>query len=100
MTDLSTLQAQLKQVQTDVKKIDTSREKLAREAFHEEQKTKESLARLKELGVKEADTMTVADLEALRGKTQAALEANLNQVQASIAAANAVLAEYEATVRE
>jgi predicted transcriptional regulator len=93
------LQQQLKQVQNDVKTIDAQREKLAREAGVEEHKVKESIARLKELGITDAAKLSVADLEALRTKTKASLESSLATVTQKVTEANAVLAEYDATIQ-
>jgi len=74
--------------------LDSEREKLLRDASVEEHKVKESTGKLVELGVANADKLTVAELVKLRDTTQAALEANLATVQTKITEANAVLAEY------
>ena len=99
MLDLSTLQQQLRQVQNDVKTIDAQREKLAGEAKVEEHKVKEAITRLKELGITDAAKLSIADLEALRTKTQATLQADLATVRGKVTEANAVLAEYDATIQ-
>lgn len=79
--------------------MDSQREKLLREASVEEHKVKESQAKLTELGIPDADKLSVTELVALRDKTQAELTENLATVKSKISEANVVLAEYTAAVQ-
>lgn len=99
MPDLTTLQQRLKKIQDDAKAIDVQRERLAREAHTEEHKLKESIKRLQEVGISDAAKLSDADLEALRAKTEATLEASVETVTLKIAEANRVLAEYDAVIQ-
>ena len=95
----STFQQQLKDAQDTIKVLDAEQQKLLREASVEEHKVHEAQAKLIELGIEAPEKLSVQELVALRDTIQADMEQNLITVQTKIAEANAVLAEYNATVQ-
>jgi hypothetical protein len=99
MPTSASLVNELKAAQGRVKEIGEKRQRLLSEASVEEHKVNEALAKLAELGVENADKMSVAELTTLRDQTQASLEENLAKVKAQIAEADTVMAEYEAVTQ-
>ena len=92
-------QAELKQAQATVKTLGAKRERLIGDLRVEEAKVTQTVATLKELGVTDADKMSVADLKAAHDRTQVDLVKNLDMLKAQILEAESVMADYEAVVQ-
>lgn len=89
-------QLELKNAQASVKEIGGKREKLGNAAAVEEANVRRSVEALISLGIADAGTLSVEQIKALREKSQAELEKNLDKLNKQIEAANQVLVEYEA----
>jgi hypothetical protein len=88
-------QAELKAAQNSVKTLGAKREKLVGDARVEEAAVKNAVEALTALGVTDAATMTVDQLNKLRDKKQTELQKNVDALQTQIAAAEKVMTEYE-----
>lgn len=89
-------QAELKAAQASVKTLGAKREKLVGDVREENVRVQTAVEQLKALGIENAEKLSVEELKALRDKSQADLETNLDTLQKQIKAAEGVLTEYEA----
>ena len=76
-------QAQLKAAQNSVKALASKRERLIGDLRVEEARVAQTVAKLKELGIANADKMSVAELKAAADKTQAELVTTLDTLKSS-----------------
>ena len=86
---------ELEAVQRQTKLLATKRDGLIREAGIQQQRVTEALGKLKELGVADADKLSVEQLKKLRDKKQKELEAGVAALKAKVADSTRLLAEYE-----
>jgi hypothetical protein len=93
------IQAELKAAQNSVKSLAIKRERLIGDLRVEEAKVTQTVATLKELGIENADKLSVADLKKASEKTHAELIVNLDTLKAQIAQAEAVMVEYEEVIQ-
>jgi hypothetical protein len=89
-------QTELKSARESVKVLNTHRETLLRAEATEAQKAKDSQAKLVSLGITNAATLSVKDLEALQVEKQKELEAGLAKIKEQIAEGNRIMQEHEA----
>jgi len=88
-------QTELKNAQLSVKALGSKRERLIGDLRVEEARVAQTVATLKELGIANADKMTVAELKTAADRTQEELVTNLDKLKTQIAEAELVMSEYE-----
>jgi hypothetical protein len=98
MAEQRDFNAELKQVQVKVKDLSTQRDRLNREAGVEEGRRDEALKKLRELGVKKPEALTVEGLGQLRDQSRAELITRLDAIKAKVAEGDKLMADYEKAI--
>lgn len=89
-----TTQERLKQAQAKVRTLMSSREKIVGDARVEEQKLKQAYAALKELGIENAESMSITELRALKVESEAKLEQLLETIEAQLVKGEELMKKY------
>ncbi len=93
MSELTT-QERLKQAQAKVKLLNSNREKVIGDARVEEQKLKQAYSQLKELGIDNADVLSIDELKALEEQAKAKLEELLVAIEEQVATGESLIKKY------
>lgn len=94
MPDAETLQ-QIATVQTQVKKLQTSRDQLIRDTGVAERKLEESLEKLKELGI-DAAGLTSKELQDMAVELETTLKSKLTELSTQVTNSEALVAKANA----
>jgi hypothetical protein len=93
MAELST-QERLKQVQTKVRTLNSTREKIVGDARVEEQKLKQAYSNLKELGIESPEGMTIKELRTLEQEFKSKLEDKLVAIEEQLETGESLINKY------
>lgn len=94
---MSDTQTQLRDIQNRQKMLLTKKDQLIREAGIEEQKLKESLTRLRGLGVEDPENLTAQQMQQKATELESVLADKLAAITAEISKGEALLKQYEST---
>ena len=89
------IQEQLRLAQTKVKTLASKRDQIIRDAGVEEQKLQQVYENLRQLGVKNPEGMSEADLKTLAESTSLSLGEALHDLTESLAKGEELIAEYD-----
>lgn len=92
---MSDTQTQLRDIQNRQKALSGKKDQLIREAGVEEQKYKESINKLRELGVDSPESLTVQEMKDQAAALEDELVTKLTAITAEIAKGEALLKQYE-----
>ncbi len=89
-------QAELQAGQAAVKRLGSKREKMVGDVRVEADRVTQAVTGLQAIGIEKADKMSVKDLQAFRETSQQKLNDQLDALKEEVAAAEAVVKEYDA----
>ena len=89
------IQEQLRLAQGRVKTLAARRDQIIRDAGVEEQKLQQVYENLRQLGVKNPETLSEADLKSLAADTEKTLETSLQSLLDSLAKGEDLLKQYD-----
>ena len=94
-SELEALQERLKQLKARVTALQSSKDQINREAGIEQRKLDESYEKLRELGVKEPETMSAKALQELADTAKTQLGEKLTALEGQLTEGEALMAKYQ-----